>query len=150
MEQLIIFCSLLLIGYGFGQYNEKRHFRSIKMRERAYRNIIAFSTKTAPPDFTGESQLVTGSVVVSIDYFKRIAAGLRSLFGGRIGAYESLVERARREALLRMKEDAKSKGSNMIINVKLETASISKNAQQNIGAVEVIAYGTALRSEVSA
>lgn len=119
------------------------------MRERAYRNIIAFSTKTAPIEFNGKSQLVTGSVVVSIDYFKRVAAGLRSLFGGRIGAYESLVERARREALLRMKEDAKSKGSKMIINVKLETASISKNAQQGVGAVEVIAYGTALSTEVS-
>jgi len=150
VEQLILFSSLLLIGYGFGQYNEKRHFRSIKMRERAYRHIIAFSTKTAPTEFNGESHLVTGSVVVSIDYFKRVAAGLRGLFGGRIGAYESLVERARREALLRMKEDAKSKGSKMIINVKLETASISKNAQQNIGAVEVIAYGTALSPETPA
>ena len=79
-----------------------------------------------------------------IDYFKKVVAGLRNIFGGRVSAYETLIERARREALLRMKEEAKLKGAESIFNVKLETASISKNAGGQIGSVEVYAYGTAI------
>ena len=56
------------------------------------------------------------------------------------------LERARREAILRMKEDAHRLGANMVINVKLETASISKGAANQIGSVEVYAYGTALHA----
>ena len=44
--------------------------------------------------------------------------------------------------MLRMKEEAR--GADEIINIRLETSSISKNAQQNIGAIEVLAYGTAI------
>ena len=61
-----------------------------------------------------------------------------------MNAYESLVERARREAVLRMKADAQRQGLDMIFNVKLETASITKGAKGQIGAVEVLAYGTGL------
>jgi uncharacterized protein YbjQ (UPF0145 family) len=47
---------------------------------------------------------VSGSVVVSVDYFKRFLAGLRTLVGGRVTSYETLLDRARREAILRCKE----------------------------------------------
>ena len=89
-----------------------------------------------------EYKLVNGSVVIAIDYFKKFVASLVNLFGGNISSYESLVDRARREAILRMKADAGD--ASEIINLRIETSSISKNAQQNIGAVEVIAYGTAI------
>jgi len=89
-----------------------------------------------------ETKLVGGSVVISIDYFKKIVASLANLFGGNIATYETLVDRARREAILRMKEDAKD--ASEIINIRIETSSISKNANRNVGAVEVLAYGTAV------
>jgi len=41
-----------------------------------------------------------------------------------------------------MKEEAGN--ASEIINVRIETSSISKNANRNIGAVEVLAYGTAI------
>ena len=69
---------------------------------------------------------------------------LRSILGGRITAYETLLDRARREAVLRMKEEASALNANIIYNIKLETASISKNAAGSIGSVEVFAYGTAI------
>ena len=55
--------------------------------------------------------------------------------------YESLLERGRREALLRMKEDAIAWGAVQILNVHLETSS----ANAGTVALEVIAYGTAIR-----
>jgi len=145
MYDIIIFLVLLALGYGFGRRAEKKHFASIIEREKQLQPLLTFSERL-PPAGVGQvdSQLVGGNVVISIDYFKRVVAGLRTLVGGRVTSFESLVERARREALLRMKEEADALGAKMIVNVKLETASISKGEQQGIGSVEVYAYGTAL------
>ena len=98
------------------------------------------------------AELVLGSVVISVDYFKRILAALRNIFGGPVQSYETLVDRARREAVLRMKESCIN--ADQIINLRIETSSISKGGRNTIGSVEVLAYGTAIYSnepiEVSA
>ena len=52
------------------------------------------------------------------------------MFGGRVSAYETLVDRARREAILRMKEEAK--GADIILNMRLETSSISKGREKTL------------------
>lgn len=142
---IIVFVFLLTLGYVVGRWQESRHFKSIREREQQLAAILAFSERKVPAQFEPCSGiLVSGAVVVSVDYFKVIAAGLRGLIGGRINAFETLVERGRREALLRMKQDAASKGASAIFNVRLETSSISKGQKNQIGAVEVYAYGTAL------
>lgn len=146
MYDLLILIALVMLGYFFGRRAESKHFKSIIERETQYAEVLAFSERFPPAGLDiKESKLVGGNVVVSMDYFKRVAGGLRSLFGGRIASFESLIERARREAILRMKEDAIASGAQMIVNVKLETSSITKGAGDQIGAVEVYAYGTALR-----
>lgn len=145
MIDMIVVLSLIFLGFVFGRWAECRHFKSIQRREKKYRDLLCFSERFPPVDQNVRTvDLVAGNVVISIDYFKRVTAGLRMLFGGRVRAYESLLERARREAILRMKEDAINKGAKSVFNVKLETASISKGGDQQIGSVEVIAYGTAL------
>lgn len=143
---LIIFLALMLLGYGFGRYAERRHYASIIAREKKYRQQILLIQSRIPPEssYTPDSKLVTGSVVISVDYFKRFLAGLRSFFGGRVKSYENLVDRARREALLRMQEQAIKLGADKVINLRIETSSISKGRKQKIGSVEVLAYGTAL------
>lgn len=145
MYDIIIFLTLISLGYIFGSIAEKRHFKSIFKREKELQNILTFSERF-PPAYNNpvETNLVAGNVVISIDYFKHISAGLRNIVGGRVSAYESLIERARREAILRMKQDAKDKGAESIFNVKLETASISKGRGNQIGSVEVYAYGTGI------
>ncbi len=145
MYDLIIFLVLLLLGYVFGQRAEKHHFRSIIEREKQLRDILVFSERRIPDEDKLDGTLVCGSVVISVDFFKRFVAGLRTLVGGRVSAYESLLERARREAILRMKEEARRTGAKSVWNTRLETASIYKGAQQSIGAVEVLAYGTAVK-----
>ncbi|MEQ3693250.1 MAG: YbjQ family protein [Thalassolituus sp.] len=141
----LIFLALLVIGYLFGRLAEQRHYRSIHEREDALRRITVIPLRVPPPELLKhDSQLVSGSVVVSVDYFKTVAAGLRNLFGGRVGAYESLIDRARREATLRMQEEAQSLGAQTVYNVKYETSRIGDNAGQGLGSVEVLAYGTAL------
>lgn len=144
---LIIFLVLMTLGYSAGTWAEKKHYRSIIKREQ---ELLKMAVVTAEGSFPAEriakAELVTGSVVVSIDYFKRLLAILRNIFGGRIKSYESLVDRARREAILRMKEQAKEHGASMIINMRLETSTIgrSANKKKRVGSIEAIAYGTAI------
>lgn len=140
----VIFVALIL-GYGFGRIAEKRHYQSILRREAALSDLILIVCKTLPESAVPPTtQMVLGNVVISVDYFKRFVAGLRMIFGGRVHTYESLLDRGRREALLRMQERAKELGANMIFNVRLETSSISKGARRSVGSVEVLAYGTAI------
>ena len=145
MIELIVFLVLLGLGYTFGRLAEARHYRSIKEREQLYRSMTLIPVRVPPPELLKhDSTLVSGNVVISVDYFKTIAASLRNLFGGRVGAYESLLDRARREAALRMQEEARKLGAETIYNVKYETSRIGENAAKGLGSVEVLAYGTAL------
>jgi uncharacterized protein YbjQ (UPF0145 family) len=84
--------------------------------------------------------------VIAEDYFKRVAAALKSLLGGRLVAYESLLERGRREAIVRMKEQARRLGATQIVTMRLETSSLSEDwsARRPMFSAEFIAYGTAL------
>lgn len=144
---LAIFLILLCIGYGAGSLAERRHYRSIVEREE---QLLKLPVLTAEARFSEgrvrKAELVSGSAVISIDYFKRLLAVLRNIFGGRVGAYETLVDRARREAILRMKQAASEQGAGMILNLRLETSTIGGNANKKgqVASIEVIAYGTAI------
>lgn len=145
MTDLLFFIGLVALGYFAGSFNEKRHYQSIEKREKELMFLPVLTGKTAHFDESEiiKSELVCGSAVISIDYFKRILAGLRNIFGGTIKSYESLIDRARREALLRMKDAAT--GASAIVNVRIETSTIGKNAhKKGVGCLEAIAYGTAL------
>jgi uncharacterized protein YbjQ (UPF0145 family) len=145
MFDAIVFLSLMLSGYLFGQYFERRHYKSILQREKSSLRVPLLTLKTTPNGLKScDAALVTGNVVVSVDYFKRFLAGLRSIVGGRVKSYESLVDRARREAILRMKEQAIERGAIVVTNVRIETSSISKGKGNAIGSIEVLAYGTAI------
>ena len=148
MEALInlgFFICLLLLGFFFGRRAERNHYKSITKREDTYRDIFVSSERFPhAPFLEHDSQLVSGSVVISVDYFKVIISGLKTLIGGRLTAYESLLDRARREAILRMQEEAKNIGAQAIVNLKFETSRISGNANKGVGSIEVLAYGTGL------
>lgn len=143
--QLIIPLALALTGLFAGMLIERRHYRSIRAREEALRHILVFNEKRTPIALSGQYfHLVQGSVVVSSDYFKNIAAGLKSLFGGRLTSYESLMDRGRREAILRMKEQAAAVGANAIFAVRLETSTLNNLSRGGgIASAEFLAYGTA-------
>jgi len=147
MIELGVFVLLLCLGYWVGSRREKRHYESILEREEQLRHIMVFTSRFAPdPARCRGGELVQGNVVISADYFKIFVAALRKLVGGRLRSYESLLDRGRREAVLRMKEQAVQNGANQIFNVKMETSSVSKGEQSTLGSIEVLAYGTAIRS----
>lgn len=133
---------LLVLGYGVGRLLERRHFRSIRQRETELKHVLALSTRYLPEGVQArDARLVSGGVVISSDYFKTFVAGFRAFFGGRFRGYETLLERARREALLRLKEDAQAAGSTLVIGVRFQTTKIAGSSTPS---VEVLAFGTAL------
>lgn len=139
---------LLMVTYFIGSMIEKNHFRSIRKREDEQRGFPVVSFDTMPDDWrVSSSDMVTGSIVISLDYFKRVIAGLRGLIGGRIKTYEPLLERARREALLRMTEAAREQGYDAIFNVRLETSRLANAGRDGKGTagVEMLAFGTAVK-----
>ncbi len=145
---VIIPLLLLVTAYFTGRGMERAHFRSIRRREQASKRMPIITSRTIDPTKTVErAGLVTGHVVVSTDYFKRFLASLRNIFGGRVKSYETMLDRGRRESILRMKAAALHMGANMVINVRMETSAIGKQGPQNkgLGAIEVLAYGTALK-----
>jgi uncharacterized protein YbjQ (UPF0145 family) len=146
--ELVLVLVMLVVTYATGSWLERKHFASIRAREQQMANVIASTLSTVPGDgAVARAEMVAGNVVVSLDYFKRFLAGLRGLIGGRIKAYEPLLDRARREALLRMREDALRRGYDMVINVRIETSRLANAGSDGKGTagVEVLAFGTAIK-----
>lgn len=143
---LVSFVLLVLIGLFVGTGIERHHFRRLTEREAEFKHFIITNLKTIPPQFeNSQAFLVIGSAVIATDYFKVFAAGLRNLFGGEVKSYVTLMERARREAVLRMLEQASSQGAGVVWNVRYETSCIKGADDKKPGGVEIIAYGTALK-----
>jgi uncharacterized protein YbjQ (UPF0145 family) len=139
---------ILVIAYFIGSWIEKKHFRNIREREAKVLDFPVVSFDTMPDDWTANSShLVSGSIVISLDYFKRVIASLKGLVGGRIKTYEPLLERARREAILRMTEEAQQQGYDAIFNVRLETSRLANAGRdgKGVAGVEMLAFGTAVK-----
>ena len=144
MVELIVVLVLLIVGYSSGRFLERRHFESIERRERELMRLVTTSSKRPIGKIPAPQriELVQGACVVSVDYFKRFVAGLRQFFGGNVSSYESLLDRARREAILRLKESCRD--ASQVVNLRIETSSISKGRRDQVGSIEVHAYATAI------
>ena len=146
--QLIVFACLLALGFAVGGQSERQHLAHLKRCEAKTAHLPATTGLFLPGNpSVGEPSLVSGSVVISVDYFKRFVALLRILTGGRISSYESLLSRARRDAILRMKQQAIAQGAQGIINVRIETSRLATGrGDKGVAGVEVLAYGTAVHT----
>ncbi len=148
--QIVPFVILLILGFTVGGIVERAHYRRLKQREAALGDLMVTDIRWLPEGRNARlCGLVSGQVVIASDYFKTFAAGLKKLIGGDLRTYESLMERARREALLRMMESARDMGANHVINVRFATSNVGSggtgNRRRRMAAmVEMYAYGTAV------
>jgi len=83
--------------------------------------------------------LVRGATVRTKHVGTDIMAALRTLVGGEVKGYSSLMAGAREQAIDRMVTAAAAQGADAIVAMRMETSSIAK------GASELLAYGTAVR-----
>ena len=150
MGDIILLVIILVVTYTTGSIIEKRHFKKMKQREFALirQPVVSFGLKSwSSKRKIKKVELVTGEVVVGVDYFKLFVASLKGLFGGRLTTYESVMDRGRREAILRMRE--KAKGANFIINARVDTVMLNDlSGKKNfVPQCAVVASGTAITYE---
>jgi len=81
---------------------------------------------------------VFGLVVRSRGLGGNIMAGLRSLGGGEIHEYTSLLEDTRRQAIDRMVQNATLVGANAVISMRFDSSELASTMS------EIVAYGTAV------
>lgn len=144
--QILPIIVLLILGFSIGTIVERAHFRRLEVREREFDDMLVTNLRSPPPGAKVETRgFVTGEAVIASDYFKTFAASLRKLVGGELRTFESLMVRARREALVRMLESARNSGANGVINVRFATSNIGSLRRNKMAAmVEMYAYGTAI------
>jgi uncharacterized protein YbjQ (UPF0145 family) len=82
---------------------------------------------------------VFGVVVRSRGLGGNIVAGLRSIIGGEIKEYTSLVEDTRRHAIDRLVVNARLMGADAVVMMRFDSGAIGQTMN------EVVAYGTAVR-----
>ncbi|WP_367111972.1 YbjQ family protein [uncultured Psychrobacter sp.] len=135
---------LFVVGWFFGARHERQHLARLVISEKELGHIIVSTERFYRPKISAnsEGELVLGSVVIAQDYFKMVIARILSLFGKNLTTYETLLDRARREAVVRMRIQAQAKGYNHIYGVRLEVTNINQLGSM----VEAIAYGTAVIS----
>lgn len=140
---------IALVFFGIiGKIKELLHYRSIRKREKHYIDmpVIAMRHPYADSEI-GDSKFVYGEAAIAVDYYKVFMAMLLSIFGLELYVYESLLDRARREAILRMKLLTSKIGGDAIVNLKVEPLLFSKSSSQRVNhttCVAVIVSGTAV------
>ena len=81
---------------------------------------------------------VFGLVVRSRGIGGNLMAGLRSIGGGEIHEYTSLLEDTRRQAIDRMVQNATLMGANAVISMRFDSTELAQTMS------EIVAYGTAV------
>jgi len=131
-----------VLGWTVATLYERRHLKYMAAREKLLADI-KMNTNTDAGEGAESGILIYGSVVVAHDFFRTLVIQLRKIIGGNIKAYERLVARGRREAFIRLREDARLRGFDTVVGVRFTGSHISGRF---LSAVEMVAYGTGVKT----
>lgn len=137
--KVLVFVILFTVGWTCGRHAERKHLNELEVQEKRLAYIRIDNNRFQTSENFG--QMVSSNVVISHDYFKYVIANIQNFFGGRLTSYESIVDRARREAVVRLKMEAEKMGATHIMGLRLSTTELGMQG----GMIEVFAYGTAIR-----
>jgi uncharacterized protein YbjQ (UPF0145 family) len=84
--------------------------------------------------------LVSGEAILGANIFRDLLAGIRDIVGGRSGAYETELRRAKDLAVQEMLEQARGLGANGVIGVDLDYETVGQGGSM----LMVSASGTAV------
>jgi uncharacterized protein YbjQ (UPF0145 family) len=85
--------------------------------------------------------IVTGEAILGANVFKDLFAGIRDIVGGRSGAYEDELRKARAIALEELEAVAAQLGADAVIGVDLDYETVGQGGSM----LMVTASGTAVR-----
>jgi len=102
--------------------------------------IVTTTSSLQGREISDYKGLVTGEAILGANLFKDIFAGIRDIVGGRSGAYEDELAKARTIALQEMQAQAQSMGANAVIGVDIDYETVGQNGSM----LMVTATGTAV------
>ena len=103
--------------------------------------MIVVTTSTIPGyEINQALGTVHGITVRTRGVGGKIIAGIEGVFGGEVTSYSSEAEKARKESMQRLIENAKSIGANAVVRTDFETSDILNGT-----ATIFSAYGTAVK-----
>lgn len=126
IQVLIFFGPLVIFGLIIGRTVEKRHLRRLDEFEAAHHGFLVSQLKSFPlsRDSDTPPTIVIAEVVIASDYLKSWFAQWRNLFGGEVRSFQTLQTRAKREAVVRLTQQAIDQGYNALCNVRIESADV--------------------------
>lgn len=84
--------------------------------------------------------IVVGEAILGANIFKDLFAGLRDIIGGRSGAYERELAKARQIAMDELSDKARELGANAVVGIDLDYEVVGPNG----GMLMVSVSGTAV------
>ena len=84
--------------------------------------------------------MVTGEAILGANIFKDLFAGVRDIVGGRSGAYEEELRKAREIAMSELAAEATSRGADAVVGIDLDYETVGQGSM-----LMVTASGTAVR-----
>lgn len=85
--------------------------------------------------------IVVGEAIVGANLFKDLFAGIRDIVGGRSGAYEEELQKAREIAMSEMSDRAAAMGADAVVGVDLDYEVVGQGGSMLMVSVS----GTAVR-----
>jgi uncharacterized protein YbjQ (UPF0145 family) len=102
---------------------------------------------TTTPTLEGQSiteycGVVTGEAILGANIFRDFFAGVRDIVGGRSGAYEKELRKAREIAFKELQEQAESLGANAVVGIDIDYETVGKDGSM----LMVSVTGTAVKT----
>jgi len=102
--------------------------------------MIVTTTETVPGKTINKILgIVRGNTIRARWFGRDMLAGLKTIIGGEIKSYTTMINQAREEAMSRMLAEAEKQGADAIVNVRFTTSDVMQ------GAAEVMVYGTSVK-----
>ena len=149
-----ILLSLLFpfLSWAIGRWYQDRLMSALLLNEKQQGNMLQsdqhLSTQSLMTTIAAESStLLHVSICVGPSMGQIFFMWFKSIFGGRLHSYDVVLDYGRREALLRLNQQAKNLGCSSVVNIRIETSTVSfaKNDKSNTSSVEFLAFATGIR-----
>ena len=86
--------------------------------------------------------IVTGEAILGTNVFRDFFASIRDIVGGRSGAYEKELRKAREIAFEELSEQAKALGANAVVGIDIDYETVGKDSSMLMVSVS----GTAVKT----
>ena len=140
------------ISWALGRWYQGRLMAALSENEKAHgvvlNNESVLSTSSRNTSFgSTSSTLLHVSLCVAPSTGQIFFMWIKSLFGGRLISYDVVLDYGRREALYRLQQQARHLECTSMINIRIETSTLSfaRNSDSKTSSVEILAYATGIR-----